>query len=99
MFKTNNKTKEEIVEGFSLRVPIPLFSSIYICSCFRYSSCRINSTAAIRGTFILELMPPKHGWALFISIVRENLGNRHESSRISVNSCPIGAAFGAFLTL
>ena len=30
----------------------------------------------------------------FITIVRENLANRHESSGISVNSCPIGAAFG-----
>ena len=53
--------------------------------------------AAIRGTFILELMPLKHGWTFFITIVRENFGNRHESLWISVNSCPIHAAFGVFL--
>ena len=35
---------------------------------------------------------------LFINIVRENLANRVESWRISVNSCPIRAAFGIFLT-
>ena len=35
---------------------------------------------------------------LFITIVRENLANRGDSSRISVNSCPIRAAFGIFLT-
>ena len=29
-----------------------------ISSCFRHSSCRINSTADKRGTFILELIPP-----------------------------------------
>ena len=34
-----------------------LFSSSYIRSRFQHSSCRINSTAALRGTFILELMP------------------------------------------
>ena len=33
-----------------------LFSSSFISSCFQHSSCRINSTAALRGTFILELM-------------------------------------------
>ena len=36
----------------------------------------INSTAALRGTFILELVPPKHVWAFFVTIVRENLANR-----------------------
>ena len=35
---------------------------------------------------------------LFITIVRENLANRGELSKISVNSCPIRAAFGIFLT-
>ena len=40
----------------------------------------------------------KHLWAFFITIVREKLANRGESSRISVNSCPIRAAFGIFLT-
>ena len=34
----------------------------------------------------------------FLTIVSENLANRGESSRISVNSCPIRAAFGIFLT-
>ena len=34
----------------------------------------------------------------FITIVREKLANRGKSSRISVNSCPIRAAFGIFLT-
>ena len=33
------------------------FSSSYIRSRFQHSSCRINSTAALRGAFILELMP------------------------------------------
>ena len=75
-----------------------LFSSSYISSCFQHSSCRINSTAALRETFILELMPQKHVWAFFITIVGENLSNRGDSSRISVNSCPIRAAFGIFLT-
>ena len=46
----------------------------------------------------MELMPLKHGWAFFITIVRENLANRSESSQISVNSCPIRAAFGVFLS-
>ena len=41
---------------------------------------------------------PKHVQAFFITIVRENLANRVESSRISVNSCPIRAAFGIVLT-
>ena len=41
---------------------------------------------------------PKHVWAFFITIVRENLANRGESSRISVNLCPIRVAFGIFLT-
>ena len=41
---------------------------------------------------------PKHVWAFYITFVRENLANRGESSRISVNSCPIRAAFGIFLT-
>ena len=49
-----------------------------------------------RGIFLLELMPPKLGWAFFITIVRENIANRRETSRISVNSCPIRAAFGVF---
>ena len=57
-----------------------------------------QSTAALRGTFILELMPPKHVWALFITIVRENLANRGELLLTSVNSCPIRATFGIFLT-
>ena len=35
---------------------------------------------------------------LFISIKRENLVNRHEALPISVNLCPIHAAFGIFLT-
>ena len=35
---------------------------------------------------------------LFITIVRENLANRRQSSRISVHSCTIRAAFGVFLT-
>ena len=37
-------------------------------------------------------------WAFFIIIVRENLANRGESSRISINSCTIRALFGIFLT-
>ena len=41
---------------------------------------------------------PKHVRAFFIAIVRENLANRVESSRISVNLCPIRAAFRIFLT-
>ena len=41
---------------------------------------------------------PKHVRAFFIAIVRVNLANRVESSRISVNSCPIRAAFRIFLT-
>ena len=57
-----------------------------------------HAAAALRGTFILELIPPKHRWAFFITIVRENLANRGDSSRISVNSCPIRAAFGIFLS-
>ena len=110
--KPSNKTKEEIVEGFSLRLITPpracqpvlevetdladsgaqsgsasssclvifangelpyfskskslgqgpstltlLFSSSYIRSRFQHTSCRINSTAALRGTFILEMLP------------------------------------------
>ena len=47
-------------------------------------------------------MPPMprsmYGPFFFITIVRENLSNHGESSRISVNSCPIRAAFGIFLT-
>ena len=35
----------------------------------------------------------------FQIIMIENLANRHESSRISVNSYPIRAAFGVFLTI
>ena len=62
--------------GQGLSTLMYLFSSSYIRSCFQHSSCRINSIAALRGTFILELMPPKHGWAFFITIVRENLVNR-----------------------
>ena len=51
----------------------------------------------------LESKVPKipiiiHRWALFITIVRENLANRGDSSRIFVNSCPIRAAFGIFFT-
>ena len=34
----------------------------------------------------------------FITVVRENLANHHELPRISVNSCPIRAAFGIFST-
>ena len=34
----------------------------------------------------------------FITIARENLANRGESSLISVNLCPIRAAFSIFLT-
>ena len=34
----------------------------------------------------------------FITIVRENLANRGESPQIAVNTCPIRAAFGIFLT-
>ena len=41
---------------------------------------------------------PKHVRAFFIAIVRENLANRGESSRISVNSCPVHVAFCIFLT-
>ena len=41
-------------------------------------------------------MPPKHRWALFITIVRENLENRGDSSRISVNSCPIRHILNSF---
>ena len=49
---------------------------------------------------MLELMPRSMYGPFFITIVRENLANRGESSRISVtcNSCPICAAFGIFLT-
>ena len=122
--KTSNKTKEEIEEGFSLRVTTPsrasepdldlagsrtqsgsvsnswlvilpmanyhifpsqcqsllsltyLFSSSYLSNYFEHSSCMINSTAALRGTFILELMPRKHGRDFLITIVRSNLTNR-----------------------
>ena len=45
----------------------------------------------------LELMPPKHGWAFFITIVREILVNRHESSGVSLNLCPIRTEFDIFL--
>ena len=44
------------------------------------------------------MLPPKHRWTFFITVVRENLANYHESPRISVNSCPIRAAFGIFST-
>ena len=63
-------------QGQGLSTLMKLFSSSCISSCFQRSSCRINSTAALRGTFILELMPPKHVKAFFITIVRENLANR-----------------------
>ena len=75
-----------------------MFSSSYIRSRFQHSSCWINSTAALRGTFILELIRLKHEMAFFMTIVRENLANRGDSSLISVNSSPISAAFGVFLT-
>ena len=65
---------------------------------FQHSSCRINSTAALRVTFILELMPRSIDGPFFITIMRENLANRGDSSRISVNSCSIRSAFGIFLT-
>ena len=143
--KPSNKTKEEIVEEFSLRLITPLracepilevetdladsvaqsgsvssswlvilpmanchifskskskgqglstlmlFYSSYISSCFQHSSCRINSTAALRGTFILELMPPEACMGLFITFVRESLANRR-------GFLLIRAAFGMFLT-
>ena len=41
---------------------------------------------------------PKHVRAFFIAIVRENLANRVQSSRISVNLCPNCAAFRIFIT-
>ena len=42
--------------------PGPLDINVVVISiCFQHSSCRINSTIALRGTFILELMPPKQG--------------------------------------
>ena len=70
------------------------FSSNYISSCFQHSSGRINSTAALRGTFILEMMPLEACMGLFYNYrVRKS----RESSRISVNSCPVHAAFGMFL--
>ena len=47
------------------------------------------------SSLIWHLMPYLF---LFITIVRENLANRGDSSRISVNSCPIRAAFGIFLS-
>ena len=40
----------------------------------------------------------KHVLAFFITIVRENLANRGESSLISLNSCQIRAAFGIFMS-
>ena len=58
-----------------------------------FSSYRINSTAAIRGTFILELMPPKHGCVFLLLINRENLANRHESGRIQPNLANIRNCF------
>ena len=49
-----------------------VFFSSFISTCFKHSSCRVNTTAVLQETFILELMPWKHGWGLFIPIVREN---------------------------
>ena len=46
----------------------------------------------------MEPMPSSMYGPFFITIVRENLSNHGESSRISVNSCPIRAAFRIFLT-
>ena len=39
----------------------------YISSCFQQSRCRINSTAALRGILILELMPRSMDWPFFIT--------------------------------
>ena len=64
---------------------------------FQHSSCRINSTAALRGTFILELMPRSMYGPFFITILRENLANRGESSQISVKSCPIRHILNRFV--
>ena len=54
----------------------------------------VGSTAALRGTFVLELMPQKHYGPFYDyrkRICRESL-------RISVYSSPICAAFRIFLT-
>ena len=132
--KPSTKTKEEIVEGFSLRLITPpracepvlevetdladsgaqsgsvssswlvilpmanchifpsqriwaralRFSSSYIRSSFQHSSCRINSTAALRGTFVLKLMPPKHRWAFFYNYYERK---PRESSRFVADFC------------
>ena len=82
----------------ALRLLCRCFFSSFIRSRFQHSSCRINSTTALRGTFILELMPRSIDWPFFITIVREKLANCGDSSRISVNSYPICDAFGIFLT-
>ena len=37
------------------------------------------------------------GLFFYINILRKNLANRQESSLISLDSCPIRAAFGVFL--
>ena len=72
-------------QGQGLSTLTKWFSSTSISSCFRHSNC-INTTAAMQGTFILELMPWSMDWAFFIPIVRKN---SWELSRISVNLCPI----------
>ena len=46
----------------------------------------------------MELIPLKLRCFFFITIVRESHEYRRDSWRISVNSCPIRAAFGIFLT-
>ena len=75
-------------DGTESKYPSIVFLSI--CSCFQHSGCRINSTAALRGTFILELMDgPFYNF-------RER--KSRESSQISINSSPIRAAFGVFIT-
>ena len=66
----------------------------YISSCFRHSSCRINSTADKRGTFILDLIllppppppPTKYGWSFFKNVVKVERKSR-QSSRFVADFC------------
>ena len=59
-----------------------------------YTLSKMNVPRIAAGHVIDRL----DGWAFFITVMREKLVNLHELSRISVNSCPIRAPFGVFLT-
>ena len=72
-----------------------LFSYSYISSSFQHSSCRINSTAALRENIHFGTDAPKHVGAFFHNY-RER--KSRESWRISVISCTIRSALGIFLT-